>query len=114
MSAVSFVRDPSKPTLGELLSAQRTRAGINQHDMARRLGLSVWQVNAIESDNLREFRGDQALVDRILALYSRKLGFSQEVENLRAELSTGPNTRPILVTPRSQIPSLLRRSVVAG
>ena len=113
MSAVNFAGECTKPTLGELLSTQRTQAGINQHDMARRLGLSVWQVIAIESDNLREFRGDQALVDRITALYSKKLGISHEVENLKAALANGLKTRHGLVTPRSQIPSLLRRSVVA-
>ncbi len=112
MLTESFAADCSKQTLGELLSAQRTKAGINQHDMARRLGLPVWQVIAIESDNLREFRGDKALVDRIRTLYSKKLGISHEVENLRAELSHGLKTMPRLVIPRSQIPSLLRRSEV--
>ena len=114
MSAVNFAGECTKPTLGELLSTQRTQAGINQHDMARRLGLPVWQVIAIESDDLRGFRGGQVIVDRILALYSKKLGISQEVENLRAELPYGHKTRPSLAMSNSQIPSLLRRIESVG
>ena len=109
MAAVIYLSEYSKSRVGALLGAKRQRSGINQYDMAKKMGLSVSQVAAIESDDPRGFHGGLELFNRTVTLYARKLSVSLGADNAGADKSCGLKVRPEQDATMPQIAALLRQ-----
>jgi transcriptional regulator with XRE-family HTH domain len=51
VSTVTTPRAPDRRELGERISTARRRAGLTQRELGDRIGLSLWQVERMESGN---------------------------------------------------------------
>jgi len=98
--------EDAKFPVGAMLYARRLLAGIDCHDMGRKIGLSAWQVLALESGDSRLFRGPDSFA-RALRVYARKLDVSPITASAAlatlAALGRTPNAKPA----SSQRPALL-------
>ena len=106
-------------SVGAMLYSRRLLAGIDCHDMGRKIGLSGRQVLALESGDSRPFRSPDSCT-RALRVYARKLDVGPITASAAlAAPSLTPNSNPA----NSQRPALLippdstgsgRSSVSAG
>ena len=89
--------------IGSLLLGERQRAEINPDEMARKIGLSVQQLRAVETGDIGAVRGDAKLFLRTVLLYARKLGISINMEKPDTPIEMTEMKRQI-----QQIPAFLQ------
>src|SRR6187455_2042146 len=88
--------------LGQVLAAERERQGLSRADVAQRLHMSTWQIEALET-------GDYARLPKGMFLrgfvrnYTKVLGLNSDAA-LDALSSVAPNTpAPAIVVPTQNI-----------